>query len=273
MKHIQFEYIKAFVADDEAVLLEGEAGTGKTTLAMNIATALDLKFHSMSMTKQTTVNAIIGFTSINGNYIGTEFRKAFENGGLFLLDELDAADPNTLLCLNTIENGYMAFPDGVVHKHQDFRLIATANPSDQHSQYTGRSKLDAATLDRYEVIRVERDSNLEVELTSQESYEEVKIARNILTNNNVSKPISMRDAIRYHRRKNRGLDTEPIKKLFKDDDVMFGSYTHSLAELRPPPTPPIPKQNETKTTTELFNTIQREAGIEPGKLQESTGQN
>ena len=273
MKHTQFDYVKTLVENDIPTLLEGSAGCGKTTLAMNIASELDLKFYSMSMTKQTTVNAIIGFTSINGNYIGTEFRNAFEHGGLFLLDELDAGDANTLLVFNTIENGYMSFPDGVVHKHQDFRLIATANPSDQHSQYTGRSKLDAATLDRYEIVSILLDTDLEVALTSQESFEEIRIARQVVSDNNITKLISMRDAIRYHKRKELKLDAEPIKKLLKDDTQMMGSYSYKLSKLRPPPPPPLPKQSEMPTTEELYNLLLDEAGVgvQPGKQQDETG--
>lgn len=265
MKHTQFEYVKTLVENNIPTLLEGPAGTGKTTLAKDIATALNLKFYNISWCKQTTKNDVVGFINLNHEYMPPQFREALEHGGLMLWDELDAADANTLLIFNTIENGYMTFPDKIVHVHQDFRLIATANPSDQHSQYTGRSKLDAATLDRFEPVPLNRDDALEIELTSQESFDEISIARKVLTDNNVTKQISMRDAIRYHKRKNLKLDTEPIKKLFKDDDAMFSTYTKDLIVLRPPP---LPKQEDAKTTKELFNIIQREASTEQGKLQE-----
>lgn len=257
MQHSQFEYVNTLVKHDMSPLLEGPAGTGKTTLAMEVAKHQKLDFYAMSMTRQTTVNAIIGFTSINGNYISTEFRKAFELGGLFLLDELDAGDPNTLLVFNTIENSYMSFPDGVVDKHPDFRLIATSNPQDQHNLYTGRSKLDEATLDRYERVIINRDSNLEIELSSQESYEEIELARRALEDNSITKPISMRDLIRYHMRKELKLDDEPMHKLLKHDKLIVKNYNDKLSTLRPPPLPP---QEDAETVDELFLTIQIEAG-------------
>jgi len=262
MEHKQYSYIKALVEDNEPVLLEGVAGTGKTTIARHTAKDLGLSFFVISMTRQTTKNDIIGFISINGKYIPTQFRKIFEHGGLCLLDELDAGDPNTLLIFNTIENGFMSFPDGVINRHPDFRLIATANPQDQHNLYTGRSKLDAATLDRFEPVYIELDSNLEESLTSQESLEEITLARAALEDNNITKPISMRDSIRYHKRKARGLDDAPIDKLLQNDANITTLYLEKLNTLRPPP---APTQSSANTVDELWNTINVGQSDEPGK--------
>ena len=58
MEHIKYQSTKTLVENNIPVLLFGPAGTGKTTIAMHIAKDLDLPFYSLSMTKQTTVNAI-----------------------------------------------------------------------------------------------------------------------------------------------------------------------------------------------------------------------
>jgi len=87
-----------------------------------VAEELKYKFFSVSMTRQTTLSSLIGFKNINGDYVRTQLRDAVEFGGLLLLDEIDAGDPNVLLCLNTLENGFMSFPDLIVQKHPDFRL-------------------------------------------------------------------------------------------------------------------------------------------------------
>ena len=134
MKHNKQDIVAAWLAAGEPVLLEGPAGSGKTTIAMNLAKEAGKDLCMVVGTKQTTVNNLLGFISINGNYIDTQFRKAFEHGHYFLIDEIDAMDPNVLLALNTIENGIVSFPDKVVEMHPDFRLLATANPSDQHTQ-------------------------------------------------------------------------------------------------------------------------------------------
>ena len=202
MKHKTFKKVKEFISVGLFPLLEGEAGTGKSTLAKEIANDMDLPFYSMSMTKQTSVNNIIGFKSVTGDYIPSIFREAFENGGVMLLDEIDASDPNTLLCLNTIENGYMTFPDGLVNKHKDFILIATSNPSHLSSIYTGRSKLDFSTKDRFITVQIPLDDKLEESITDKESVQVAKFMRKLFLDNGVSKSFTMRDTIRYYKLQN-----------------------------------------------------------------------
>jgi len=218
MKHNKYEEIYKLVDNNIATLLTGPAGSSKSTTAEQVIEALGLKFYEMTMTKQTTVSAILGFVSINGNYIPTLFREAYENGGGFLKNEIDAADVNVLLCFNSIENGYISFPDKLVRAHKDFRLIATANPQSQHNIYTGRSKLDASTLDRFETVEVDRDEALELFLTSKQTYKEVTKARSILSNSGASNEITMRDAIRLERKRHLGLKDGPYESLFKEED-------------------------------------------------------
>lgn len=205
MYHNKFNEIKTLVNHGIPVLLEGEKGSGKTTIAINIAKELELDFYSLSMTRQTTLSHLLGFMNVNGKYIESHLRKAAENGGLMLLDEIDASDPNVILCLNTIENGYITFPDKQVELHPDFRLMATSNPQDNHKDYNGRAKLDASTLDRFDSIRVELDENLEKSLVDHYTYSRVQLMRKCLSNQNSSVSVSMRDTLRFDKRKELGL--------------------------------------------------------------------
>lgn len=232
MKHNKFEYVKKVVEAGLNVLLTGPAGTGKTTIAMQVAEDTGRPFSSLSLTKQTSVNAIIGFISINGTYIPSQFRTAYEEGHLFLLDELDAADPNVLLILNTLENGYIAFPDGIIHGHKNFRLVATANPQEAHSIYTGRSKLDFSTLDRYYTIELPRDPELEKTLTSEEIVITVDNARTILKSQGSSIQVTMRDSIRIHQLTTLGLDENPIEQVvFHSDKNLLDVYKAKVEEV------------------------------------------
>jgi hypothetical protein len=225
MRHSKYDYILKVVGSGIAVLLTSEAGAGKTTIAKQIADELKLTFYTMSMTKQSSVNSIIGFTSINGKYIGTQFREAFEFGGLMLIDEIDACDPNVMLVLNTIENGYVAFPDGIVNVHKDFKLVATANPFNDHATYTGRSKLDFSIIDRYFVIQLERDNKLEKQLVCEDTHNKITVARKVLKSNGSSIPCTMRDAIRIHKLNQLDISKDPVKDvLFHTDDTFHNEY-------------------------------------------------
>jgi hypothetical protein len=101
------------------------------------------------------------------NYVRTVFRNAYENGGLFLLDEIDAGNSNVLIQLNAaLANNYMSFPDGMIRRHDNFRIVASANTFGLGAsrQYVGRNQLDAATLDRFVVLSWDIDDNLEQSL-------------------------------------------------------------------------------------------------------------
>lgn len=262
MKHNRYEEVKTLVFHNINVLLTGPAGSGKTTILKTVAENLGLAFHAVSMTRQTTLNALLGFISINGVYIPSSFRQAVEHGGMFLMDELDAADPNTILSLNTIENGFVAFPDKVVDIHPDFRWVATANPQNAHHIYTGRSKLDAATLDRFDIVEVPLDEELEKSLTCIDTHAEIKIMRTILEENNSSTSLSMRDSIRYFKRKSIGLADDYHISLLQNEDYL-SAYQAKLAILYPPK----PKQqSECTTVDELWDTIRKEKPASTGTV-------
>jgi MoxR-like ATPase len=245
--HFKHSEVSKLVQANEAVLLTGERGTGKTTLAMDVAKHLKLTFYSMSMTRQTTLSHLLGFMNVNGIYIPSQIRLASEQGGLVLLDELDASDPNVLLCLNTIENGYLSFPDKVVTLHKDFRLAATCNPQDNHKDYNGRAKLDAATLDRFDKIDIERDEDLEKSLVDFNTYTHMQLVRKCLKEQNSSLYISMRDSLRYQKRKNLGLLDNFIENLLKKEYSALEEYKRLSAYL-----PTNSEISECKTINEVW---------------------
>jgi cobaltochelatase CobS len=156
--------ILADVQAGEHVLMVGPAGTGKSTIAEQCAEALGLEYGFISLQPQTTATAILGYMQAAGEYVSTVFRKLYEHGGLFHFDELDNAHPSVLAGLNAaLANGQMAFPDGMVKKHPDFKVLASGNTYDRgpDRKYVGRQAIDAATLDRFTIEHVDYDEGLE----------------------------------------------------------------------------------------------------------------
>lgn len=156
------------------IMLVGPAGAGKTTIAALIAKALDLNFGAVNCTAGMSESHLTGRSrpKLTGKdlFVQTKFLDCYENGGVFLLDELDAADSNLLLIINTaLANGYCNVPNRddnpVAEKSEDFICIATANTVGRGSDrmYVGRAQLDAATLDRFQIGMVPVTYSLEVE--------------------------------------------------------------------------------------------------------------
>lgn len=162
--HEKFETVLKFVANNEPVFLTGAAGSGKNVLCKQVAQALGLNFYFTNAVTQEY--KLTGFTDANGNYQPTQFYKAFTQGGVFMLDEMDASIPEVLVILNAaIANRYFDFPApiGYVEAHPDFRVIAAGNTIGMGAdfEYVGRNQLDAASLDRFAVIEIDYSPTIE----------------------------------------------------------------------------------------------------------------
>lgn len=163
--HHKFPLLAAAVSVRVNVMLVGPAGSGKTTACEKVAQALGLKFYATGAIA--SEYKLTGFINAQGGIVSTAFRKAFEDGGLFLFGETDASFPNALLTFNTaLANDWMDFPDGMVKRHPDFRVVADANTFGTGADrlYVGRNQLDAASLDRYAVLDWGYDEALEASL-------------------------------------------------------------------------------------------------------------
>ena len=160
--HEKFEQILRQVQIDEPIMLIGPAGSGKNVAIKQVADALGL--HMYYTNNASNEFKLTGFIDAGGNYRDTEFYKAFKNGGIFFLDEIDNSDPSALIVINSaLANGYMAFPHETIERHKDFRIISAANTWGKGAdlQYVGRNALDGATLDRFDNIFFDYDKKLE----------------------------------------------------------------------------------------------------------------
>ena len=155
---------------DLPVYLSGESGTGKNVICKQVAEALDIPFYFTNAVQQE--HKLTGFIDAGGHYHETQFYKAFKDGGLFFLDELDASIPEVLIILNAaISNRYFDFPCGKVEAHPDFRIIAAGNTygTGADNVYTGRYNLDGASMNRFNVIPIKYSPTIEAAITNNDS--------------------------------------------------------------------------------------------------------
>lgn len=129
------------------IMLAGKRGSGKTTGCRNVAQAFGTTWYSNGAISDPI--KMLGYKDANGNYHTTPFRQAFEFGGLYTFDEVDRSDPNAVLAVNPhLANNEAAFPDGMVKRHKDCIITATANTWGLGGslEFAGANKLDEAFL-------------------------------------------------------------------------------------------------------------------------------
>ena len=181
--HPAFARALQLVSANKPVMLVGPSGSGKSHLCKQIADHLGLEFDFVSFTAGLSEAQLFGrFLPLgDGKYIQSDFIRLYENGGLFLLDEMDAADANTLLSLNTaLANGLCSVPNRaenpIAKRHPDFRIMAAVNTFGNGAdfRFSGRNQLDDASLDRFRIgiIPMDYDAGLEAALCPDEEIRE-----------------------------------------------------------------------------------------------------
>lgn len=200
-------------------MLVGPAGCGKTSIGGHVAQALGLPLYITGTIFDT--HELMGFTDGHGNYHSTPFRQAFEHGGVFIADEIDAWDAAALLALNSaLAQGYASFPDSPVPtvRHADFRMIATANTFGHGADrvYVGRNELDAASLDRFATFSIDYDTDLETALNGGNSQWQMRVTevREVCREKNIRHVVSTRAIIMGSQALASGMSQERVEELY-----------------------------------------------------------
>lgn len=159
-----FENILKLVAAHENVYLYGPAGSGKNTIAEQIADALGVDFYYQNTL--VTKFDVSGYKNAQGEYEETPFYKAWKNGGLFFADELDNSTAEAIIALNAaLANGYYTFPNSgeKVAKNPNFFCIAAGNTNGQGAteEYCGRYMMDESSRDRFAFIEIDYNKKVE----------------------------------------------------------------------------------------------------------------
>lgn len=203
--------------------LVGPAGSGKTTLARQVCDTLKRKFYAEN--RVTSEYKLLGYMDATGKYVRTQFREAYEKGGGFLLDEVDASDPDVLTTFNSaLANGVCPFPDKLVEAHKDFFAIAAGNTFGRGAdrQYVGRNQLDAATLDRFVIVEIDYDEVAELTWAANDDWTMyVQQVRKAIADENVRHIVSPRASIYGARLLAAGMDRKLVEErcIWKGLDV------------------------------------------------------
>lgn len=192
--HKMFEKVLKLVNMNLPVMLTGGAGAGKNFMLEQVAEAMNMSFYYTSTITQEY--KLTGFIDGGGKFHETEFYKAFTQGGIFMLDEIDASIPECLVILNgAIANGYFDFPNGRELAHEDFRVVCAGNTVGLGADmvYTGRNVLDGATLDRFVLVEIDYDSRIEEMLCQDEELRKFLYdVRKSVTTNKLNHIVGMR---------------------------------------------------------------------------------
>lgn len=136
------------------ILLEGHAGTGKTSSATYYAYQKQVGISIQSCSAGLQLSDMVGKTAIlpsgEAGWVDGALTRAMRYGGGYVLDEIDFAQPKVLQRLQDVATNYrleLHENNGeVVHAHPDFFLVATYNNGYKHS-----NQLNEAVLDRYKI--------------------------------------------------------------------------------------------------------------------------
>lgn len=158
-KHQEFANSMRTLLLFKKLLLVGPTGSGKTTIAGQIAKELKLNYAKYSCNDESTKYELTGFERLDGSYLEPDFINLYKNGGVFLVDEYDAMPNSMALFFNGIIDDsseiYLPFKGETITKHKDFYIIFSGNTHGTGSfEYNAREAQDKALLDRLKMCKV-----------------------------------------------------------------------------------------------------------------------
>ena len=156
------------------VVLKGPPGVGKSFLTRYLAAQTNRPLYRVTLSETTYREDLLGYVHlVSGqdgetvtSWVDGPLTRAAREGAILLLDEINAADANTVAALNAVveqhETRSLTIPQTgeIIDPHEEFRVVATANPG-----YQGTYQLNDAFEDRFRHIKLDYlPAELEVEL-------------------------------------------------------------------------------------------------------------
>lgn len=155
------------------IFVTGPTGNGKSTMVEQACARNKRTYIRLNVNGQTDEDQLIGTkTLVDGNIEIVEgpVLIAMRTGSILLLDELDAGDPNNMMCLQGILEGrpyYFKLKNEMVYPQPGFNIVATGNTKGRGSEsgkYIGTKMLNEAFLERFPVTMCQEYPSLAIEL-------------------------------------------------------------------------------------------------------------
>lgn len=166
--HEKFDDIVAMVIENDCPYMYGPSGCGKTyMIEEQLAKLLEIPIitNGYILYEQD----VIGYNNAgNGDFVKTNFYRAYRAGKLLFFDELDNSNSNATTILNAFlkrsGNTSYAFPNGEnVSRHPNFRIIAAGNTkgTGRTVAHNTRQKMDESVMQRLTPIEIGYDNRIE----------------------------------------------------------------------------------------------------------------
>lgn len=151
------------------IFFVGPSGCGKSTLVEKIATKLGVQYSGIPCSEELPTAALYGKKFADGTYEATSFVEIYENGGVFLLDEIFKLSGGVSVALNmALANNKFYNPSAArwMTRHKDCIIVGASNSFGTGSAiYTTDQQQDPAYLDRFIGGAVEVDYDKEYEMS------------------------------------------------------------------------------------------------------------
>jgi MoxR-like ATPase len=198
IQHKQFDQLLKNASARVPSMLVGPSGSGKTHGAGQLAKALQLDYEAISCNPMTSKTDLLGYRDANGVYHDTALVRRFRDGGVLMLDEIDASNASVLTGINmATSNGEMATPEGMIEKHVDFILVAGANTwgNGATPEFVGRNKLDLATKKRFFMLDWDYDESIELQISDAVTPEETELVNELQKYRATARSLELRVSI------------------------------------------------------------------------------
>lgn len=159
------------------ILIEGEVGVGKTTLARATASYFDTDFYRIDCSEETLPHNLVGYWDPplviskgynEGSYIYGPLARAMKDGGCLFINEINRMPESTQNTLLTaLDERILEVPKlTTLHAGNGFFTIATLNPT----AHIGVTALGEAIKDRFVWIKLEYQTpEDEIKIIKQET--------------------------------------------------------------------------------------------------------